>query len=227
MKIDVSKPNIEVISHDEIYLLDQNNNRTKRICGAKREGISEDFPCMEVAGLDTSHPGIGRCYLHDHQISMVKKTSTYRQMIDVDGKDKNLIDFLSLADTLEIEELTSVDSEIKLLQSMITMLLSSNPKITSKKASDISRMLEKLGRLKSLKVESAKKAQLDFTVVNKLLKGIIMSIRMHVSPEAAKRVIADVLTTTINPMMSSGDLSYGDVGEIKKLSNKKIRDLNE
>jgi len=225
MKIDVSKPKIEVISHDEVYLLDPEGNRTKRICGAKREGIPGDFPCVELAGLNTTHSGVGKCHLHNKSLEVAKKISTYHKMIEVNIENKTLKDFLNLTETQDVEDLTSVDPEIKLLQGMISMRLSGQEGLSAKDATDVSRMIEKLGRLKSLKVESAKKAQLDFTVVNKLLKGIIMSIRMHVSPEAAKRVIADVITTTVNPMMSSGDVSYGDINELKKLSGKRVKDL--
>jgi len=227
MEINVSKPNVRIVSHDEIYLLDPEGKEIKRICGETREGIPDSYPCMEEAGLGTKHLGVGRCYMHDNKaLVSSNKENTYSTFIKVEDDNRTFKDLLNLTDSQDTENLTSIDSEIKLLQALITNALTGKAEIKMKTSIEVARMVEKLGKLKQLKVESAKRAQLDFQVVNKLIKGIMLSVKMHTSPESAKRIIADIIITTINPMMSSGDLSYGDVSELKKLPNKSFKDTD-
>lgn len=226
--MEVRKPKIKVISHDEVYLLDNEDNVIKRICGAKREGIPEEFPCTNNAGEGTKHEGAGRCLIHDKALSKHQERNTYTILIDKD-KPRTILDYLTLSTSLDSNRLKNVDSEIQLLESSIASVLEKHKDtMTMKTAKELSQIIEKLGRLKQIKIDSDKKIQLDFGVVTKLIKGVMLAVKMHInSPEVFRRIISDILVTTINPMMASGDLSPGNIDEIKVLPKLNIKELNE
>jgi len=222
---EVTKPNIEVITPEEIYLTDLEGRRTKRICGAEREGIPKEFPCVEAAGLDTRHPGIGRCAKHDILAIKINPKSTYG-LISKSKTPSTLLDYLDQALSIDPIHSTSFDTEIALLQGILTMMidtLGENPSV--KRLDEIGKQAERLAKLKQIKMDSARRAQLDFKVVGRLVKGIFIAIKMHTSPEASKRIISDILTSTINPMMISGDIGVGDIGELKDIAKKTPAEL--
>jgi len=62
-KIENKKPVVEKINKNEIYLLDDKNNRLKRICGFEDK---DGWPCINEAGHSTLHEGVGKCNTHEN-----------------------------------------------------------------------------------------------------------------------------------------------------------------
>jgi len=59
-RLTTSPPKVEEISSREIYLLDEQERRVKRICGT----MDGEWPCTISAGSGTLHEGIGKCRRH-------------------------------------------------------------------------------------------------------------------------------------------------------------------
>jgi len=58
-------PTVETVSPFEVYLLNENGDRVRRICGAKRRNLPKRFVCTRPPGGGTDHKGSGRCKLHE------------------------------------------------------------------------------------------------------------------------------------------------------------------
>lgn len=54
--------NVEVVSKNECWVLDESGNRRYRVCGAIRK---DGKRCLSPPGAGTSHVGVGRCLQHD------------------------------------------------------------------------------------------------------------------------------------------------------------------
>lgn len=58
-------PQVERVSPFEVYLLNEHGERVRRVCGAKRGGLPEQFACLRPAGAGTDHKRHGRCSMHE------------------------------------------------------------------------------------------------------------------------------------------------------------------
>jgi len=201
-------PKIERISDVEVWLLNDDNDRIRRICGKVRQGIPAEFPCLEDAGKGTEHEGAGYCDIHDISVQIVDKVrNTYSSIIDLDKK-RSVMDYLVRSSQEESEHHTSVDSEIELLEALIASLIEDNKtSITPKKADDIAKVAQKLGNLKKIKIEAMKKEKLDSEVVSRFLKQIMGVIKMHTSQQTTKNIIADIISQVVVPMMHRDEMT--------------------
>jgi hypothetical protein len=201
-------PKIEKVSDTEVWLLNEDGTRTRRICGKVRNGIPEEYPCTEDAGKGTKHEGAGYCQEHDITIEISQKVrNTYSAIIDLDKK-RSIMDYLSRSSQEETEHHTSVDSEIELLEALIAAILEANKEsITVKKADDIAKVAQKLGNLKKIKIEAMKKEKLDSEIVSRFLKQIMGVIKMHTSQQTTKNIIADIISQVVVPMMHREEMT--------------------
>ena len=214
-------PNIERVSDQEVWLLDDENNRVRRICGKVRKGVPDEFPCTEDAGKGTAHEGEGYCEVHDVEIVMSPKTrNTYEMLVDKERK-KSFMDYIVGAASSESEHHTSVDGEIELLEAIIASLVKTHgDSMTPKVADDIAKVAQKLGNLKKIKIETIKKEKLDSEVVARFLKSIMGIIKMHTTSERAKVIIADIVQNVAVPMMNRNEMSQMD----KRLFEKQVNE---
>ena len=204
-------PSIERVSDIEVWLLDEEGIRSKRICGKIRVGIPEEFPCIEDAGKETEHEGAGYCDTHDVEIVLTPKTrNTYEALVDPNSQ-RSVMDYLARTSQSGTEHHTSVDSEIELLEALIASLIKSEgAAITPKKADDIAKVAQKLGNLKKIKIETMKKEKLDAEVVGRFLKSVLGIIKMHSSSQTAKNIIMDIITNVAVPMMNREEMTRMD-----------------
>lgn len=214
-------PKIERVSDQEVWLLDENEKRSERICGKIRAGVPEEFPCTEPAGKDTKHEGAGYCELHDLEIKLTPKSrNTYELLVDPE-RQRSVMDYIARISQSETEHHTSVDSEIELLEAVIANLLKTHGNsMTSKVGDDIAKVAQKLGNLKKIKIETLKKEKLDAEVVGRFLKSVLGIIKMHTSSQTSKLIIADIITNVAVPMMNREEMSRMD----KRLLNKVINE---
>ncbi len=211
MKQHENPPNIERVSDTEVWLLDEEGTRNRRICGKIRTGIPETFPCTEDAGKGTKHEGAGYCETHDIEIQLTPKSqNTYQALIDPE-RQSTLLDYLNRTSQSESEHHTSVDSEIELLEALIANLVNNNTSnITFKNADDIAKVAQKLGNLKKIKIETLKKEKLDAEVIGRFLKSVLGIIKMHSSAQTAKLIIMDIITNVAVPMMNREEMTRMD-----------------
>ena len=204
-------PKIERVSDKEVWLLNEKDQRVRRICGKIRVGIPDEFPCVEDAGKGTNHKGSGYCETHDIEIQLIPKTrNTYEMLVDPERK-RSIMDYLAHTSQAETEHHTSVDSEIELLEAIIAGLLKTHGEaITPKIGDDISKIAQKLGNLKKIKIEAQKKEKLDAEVVGRFLKSVMGIIKMHNSVQTAKLIITDIITNVAVPMMNRDEMSRMD-----------------
>ena len=211
MKPHEKVPNIERVSDQEVWLLDEEDQRIRRICGKIRPGMPDEFPCEEDAGKDTAHENSGYCLVHDVSIDLIPKgRNTYERLINIEEK-RTLLDFIVNTSTDESEHHTSVDSEIELLEAIIAKLVDANKdSLTTKGADDIAKVAQKLGNLKKIKIETLKKEKLDSEVIAKFLKAVMGIIKMHTSIQTSKSIIMDIITNVAVPMMNRDDMTKID-----------------
>ena len=204
-------PKIERVSDQEVWLLDDKDQRVRRICGKIRVGVPEEFPCTEDAGKGTSHLGSGYCETHDISIQLTPKTrNTYEMLID-QNKQKSILDYLARTSQAETEHHTSVDSEIELLEAIIANLLKTHGEaITPKIGDDISKIAQKSGNLKKIKIETLKKEKLDSEVIGRFLRSVMGIIKIHSSAQTAKLIIMDIITNVAVPMMNRDEMTRMD-----------------
>ena len=206
-------PKIERVSDQEVWLLGDNGaeTRIRRICGKIRVGMPDEFPCIEDAGKGTKHEDSGYCDIHDVEVQLVSKSrNTYEVLIDTDRK-RSLLDYLATTSQSESEHHTSVDSEIELLESIVASLVRNNKdNITPKIGDDIAKVVQKLGNLKKIKVETLKKEKLDTEVITRFLKSVLGVIKMHTSSQTAKLIITDIINNVAVPMMNRDEMTRMD-----------------
>lgn len=219
-KLNIEPPKIEKVSEDEIYLLDHEGNRTKRICGSKREGIPEEFPCVENAGKGTSHQGVGRCKLHDKS---VQKSSKQKNTYEIILKDKNpstLLDYLAAVSSLDPEHLTSLDPEIQILQGILSKYinqLKDAENISIRQIDEISKIVTRLGNLKKEKADSIRNMQIDFRVVDKFIKNIFGIIKRRTTKEVSQKILNEILQNVVTPMMNKEEIEQDDLSDLRDL----------
>ena len=217
----MDKPRIERVTDHEVYLLAEDGIRTKRICGKVRENIPEEFPCVRNAGEGTSHFNIGFCKEHDTGIELKPKSkNTYEILITPENKSK-FLDYLVTVSSSESEHHTSVDSEIELLESIVLTMVDKYTKgdtLTLKQGDDLSKIVQKLANVKKIKIEALKKEKLDSEIVAKFLSGILGIIKMHTQGETTKRIVADIMSNVVVPMMNRDEMTRTDVKDFKKMA---------
>ena len=118
-------PKYELISTYENYLLDENGNRVKRICGCPSVRHAIGFVCQSLAGLGTTHVGVGRCRHHDKGRKAAVTNAIYdelsRRGVLQSGAVllKQYHDLIAATD-IEINDLSG---EIRQYYAMVAMLL--------------------------------------------------------------------------------------------------------
>ena len=103
---------IEHCSQDEIYLVDREFVRIKRICGGtvtNKEKTGD--PCVNVAGLFTNHKNFGRCRIHEKQW----KNNLFDRFIKAKQKSGDLISFYDAAKKIPDEEIENLYPQARLI----------------------------------------------------------------------------------------------------------------
>ena len=118
-----TKPKVDKVSPFEVYLLDDKNKRTKRICGTQRNDYPEGYVCLNPAGDGTDHPGYGQCTYHDRQITNPNNTGLWENLNREAGLPANLMEYFQNAQIIEEQHLTSVDEDIKGMYALVSYVM--------------------------------------------------------------------------------------------------------
>lgn len=210
---------IDKVTDDEVYLIKEDGNK-QRICGAKRSGIDEKFPCISPAGKGTSHEGIGKCKLHDTSVTANKKSKNTYEIIVDPQKKKTLLDHLVDVSDLRNEHHTNLDSEIEALEALIGHNLQNimeEEDISTNRIVQISKLIKDLAAVKNIKINALKKEKLDSEIVAKFIKNIIDIIKNHSTADKVQQIIADIIQKVISPMMFREEITKKDLREFKTL----------
>ncbi len=128
-------PSIEKISEKEVYLLDNERRRIKKICGY----IEDGWPCTSKSGQGTLHEGEGHCRKHDYYNAGERGfTERLIQTISTDNDLTKYLDEINSADY----DLYDIDRYIKLVDAFLTMHINNNKSLSGKELSRIMSMLE-------------------------------------------------------------------------------------
>ena len=76
---------------------------------------------------------------------------------------------------------------------------------------------EKLAKIMKVKIDSIKKDKLDSEVIAKFLKSVLSIIKMHIPGEASKRILTDIISQVIVPMMSRDEINSTDIKTFKEI----------
>ena len=109
---------IELINQDEIYLVDEDFNRVKRICGGTvsvKERTKD--PCQNMAGLFTAHKNFGRCHVHEKQGAK----NTFDRFIKAKQKDGSLISYYDAAKKIPDTEIEDLYPQARLILAFTNM----------------------------------------------------------------------------------------------------------
>jgi len=206
------KPEIDVVSETEIYLVEK-GVRVKRICGRQLKHGEEGYVCLKEAGLGTSHRGVGYCYIHDKRVNKVSDPYWERLNLAM-NIPKDLGELYARAEGLSKHELLSPINQVRRIAALYWDILN-NPededengekRLSAWQRKEL-RNLEELW-LKAIDMDRKLEGQdhIKGAVVSKFLQGIYDIIFESVGIEVGRNIINRILKLTY---------AYHEEGEIK------------
>jgi len=234
--------NVEVISDDIVFLLDDNGKRLRQICGY----VEGTAVCLEDAGKNTDHEGTGRCAAHEEADK--KDTGIYKQIVKkIDPSKFVLKQSFDAAMKISEEELSSVDDNIKSMYAMEIDLISritSNPdeEWTADSSREIIDINEKIAKLKKIKAEISSKRGLPFNdimffldmLLTVLLDELTKIYGVTEGEQVATRVMQTLLNKVVVPASQRGKVNLPEVSDdqlskdnVKVSFSSVLRDVNE
>lgn len=180
-------PQIEEINPREIYLLDLDGHRVKKICGFK----DEEWPCTISAGSGTLHEGIGRCRKHENSLTGKKEyLERYLSTLDTDSE---LSQFFTSASQAE-EDFFSVENLARMVSGVLHHFITSQQFNWSKK--DIDRFLDMIEIWRKL-IETQQKKEMNKVLASSIsiwLRAVLSVIFNSVSPENYNKIVSQIST---------------------------------
>lgn len=121
---------VEIISVNEIYLLDEVGIRMRRICGAPLSGTNMKLRCRHPAGRKTGHLGFGRCKLHQSRWDNIQGSGQSLEIFKTLQQDSRAITMLELYELhprlFEGTNISSLDGEIGVLTTILYDAVANN-----------------------------------------------------------------------------------------------------
>jgi len=221
-----TKPKIDKVSPYEVYLLGDNNQRTRRICGTQRNSMPEGYVCLKPAGDGTDHPGYGQCTYHDRQITNPNNTGLWQNLNRQAGLPANLMEYFENAQIIEEKHLTSVDEDIKGMYALQSYVMQrrrdlENPEegyLTNQDIELVMKITDKIIKAKELRPKLKKEVSLDTTTVKAFVDQIFKIIMQNAAKNVGKRILTEIMDDVIVPFKTQGRI-VGKEFDYKKQSD--------
>ena len=191
--------NIEKIDETEAYLLDDEGKRTKRICGKKKKDGSI---CLNEAGKNTSHFGVGPCNFHESAVAR-EKVSLWR---DIREKYPEMMptigEALERTEEISKEKLTNIDNMVEINYALLLALLKQEEnKIWSTKQSEHALFITN-SIVKALKIKSEieKTTHFEAKDIRLFVHQVFQVIVKTLDERIARKVMETIIEEVIMPM---------------------------
>tara|TARA_R100000458_G_scaffold59009_3_gene68400 strand:- start:943 stop:1680 length:738 start_codon:yes stop_codon:yes gene_type:complete len=219
-------PQVDIVSTHEVYIIDKNGERGRKICGAQRKDAPAGYVCLRPAGANTSHPGWSQCKQHDTALTNGNNTSLWATMNRGAGLPVNLSEFLENTNHIEDKHMRMVDDDIKLLYALQAGLITRDP-MTQSDLDMVVKITDRILKAKEMKRKLEKEVQLDTKTVKEFINQIFGLIVANASRNVAKSIMTEILDKVIIPFntqnrISGNDFSYEPESEeiINRLGDK-------
>ena len=235
-------PLVEKVNPYEVYLLDEEGERLKKICGGQRRGLPEGYVCTQSAGHNTNHPGIGPCKKHDYSIPNSRNTRLWDTLNRAHGLPSTLSEYLSYSDDIEERHLTTVDEDIKTLYGILSYQLSKRNidsedlKKSEKELKEITlsnadldlalKIMDKILKAKDIRMKLSKELILDTSTIKMFVHQIFRVATEKLAEHQAKMLLNAFLEEVIIPFQTKGRIKGSDfnyepesgkiIGEVKQ-----------
>jgi hypothetical protein len=221
-----TKPKIDKVSPYEVYLVGENNQRTRRICGTQRNSMPEGYVCLKLSGDGTDHPGYGQCTYHDRQITNPNNTGLWQDLNRQAGLPANLMEYFENAQIIEEKHLTSVDEDIKGMYALVSYVMQrrrdlENPEegyLTNQDIELVMKITDKIVKAKELRPKLKKEVSLDTTTVKAFVDQIFKIIMQNAAKNVGKRILTEIMDDVIVPFKTQGRI-VGKEFDYKKESD--------
>lgn len=229
-------PTVEVVSQTEVYVVDKDGNRIKRICGYK---TADETPCLNPAGHGTVHRDFGYCKVHDRKTKGGSKM--WGLFAEEKGLPKNLGGLFQRAKELEDEDLSKMDGDIQLAYVLLADTLSplkdnSNGKknkeeldrrLTIAEKDHALRILRFISEAKRNKSTMEKEVKLDITTVKDFVVQIFKVIEQTVQGHKAADVMNAILSQVLLPLKAQKKIADAESVDFSDITPKALKDINE
>jgi len=202
-KLTTAPPPIEEISTKEVYLLDENKNRLRRICGHIDK--ETNWPCLRDSGEGTVHIGLGRCSSHDGGTGQNEYMERLLKTID---SESEIYEFLSDSSKSD-EDFFDVERLVRILDAFLNHYIATNQFGWSKK--DIDRFLSILEQYRKLIDTQIKKEQnrVLSSTVSFIIRAILGIIINNVSQDTYAKIVGQI--GSINFPKEVSDIEFEEV----------------
>ncbi|RJR27659.1 hypothetical protein C4561_01780 [candidate division WWE3 bacterium] len=207
------KDNVEIVSEKEVYLLDNDGVRYRRICGTALTTMPEGFYCLRPSGSGTNHLGVGRCSFHDRSklLSSERKLLTVSDMLLKTGYGKELRKRFKTCETAE-SLFSSVDSELELLYRILRERL-------SKPAADLNEIRSMINQIIKVKMVRQDLLRASLFTRDELLKyfKLIVDTCKDILDETQFQRLMIVLNTVIGTKIESSQIDTVSDEELEQV----------
>lgn len=108
------KPDVEYVGEREIWLVNEQEQRIKRICGHTLKDMPSGYLCLNDSGFRTNHKGVGYCFWHDYK----QEGKSWLQQITKLAKNQNLQTILEDVSDTE-NKLEDISEELQLQRAIV------------------------------------------------------------------------------------------------------------
>ena len=240
-KIKDPPPEIEIVSPHEVYLLDEEGDRVRKICGRQKSGFPKGYVCEQSAGHGTNHPGVGNCKKHDSSIPNPKNVGLWDRLNKDQGLPSTLAEYLENASDIEERHLTSVDEDIKALYGLFTYQMSKRKKAALAKGdideeqqlqlsnADLElalKIMDKILKAKEVRLKLSRELTLDTSTIKMFVNQIFQVATQKLPEHQAKMLLNAFLDQVIIPFQTKGRIKGGDF-EYSPMSGQLMGDIKD
>lgn len=219
--------NVKIVSKNEVYLLDDEGDKLKRICGAvKKDGLR----CKAPAGWKTDHTGYGLCWHHDKGKDGVE---SWRKMTSDIAKGSSLGKILERNKDGHVA-VNDVTNEIRFQQDLLLWYVDhvmnrknfneegvpEDPEFTPKDIKILKNLNQDMIKAKESAARIKGSLKLDAVVVRKFVDSIltflVSSLENKLRKNEVMSIMEDMMEKVLVPMSSKG-LINGDVSALSEV----------
>lgn len=222
-----TKESVEVVSRNEVHLIDEDNERLKRICGhIKKDGLR----CKAPAGWKTDHTGYGLCYHHDKGRDA---SQSWRQLSKEMAEGSSLGKILERSEDGEVA-VNDVTDEIKFQQSLLLWFIDHvmnrenfdedgnpiDPEFTPKDIKILKTLNQDMIKAKESAAKIKGSLKLDAVVVRKFVDSILTFLVSELEHQLNKSEVMSLMEKMMEKVlvpMSSKGMINGDVSALSEV----------
>lgn len=221
------KENVKVVSKNEVYLLDDEGQELKRICGhIKKDGLR----CKAPAGWKTDHSGYGLCYHHDRGRNASK---SWRQLSQDIAEGSSLGKILERSQDGEVV-INDVTKEINFQQALLLWYIDHvmnrtdydedgnemEPEFTPKDIKILKNLNQDMIKAKESAAKIKGSLKLDAVVVRKFVDSILTFLVSELESKLRKNEVMQLMEKLMEKVlvpMSSKGMINGDVSALSEV----------